>query len=135
MTDHLRRLLAEHDDAIGCERPSSAAWDRTNLTASVRSIRDALRTLVELMEAFIAGADRSRTTAAKIEVAIGELFGESHPFTDLSRDPRHDPRSGPPDSPHPSRVGLRGHARTNAISRAKSRASTALNAAMYCSRA
>lgn len=48
MTDQLRTLLAEHDDAIGCERPSSAAWDRASLAASLRSIRDALRTELAL---------------------------------------------------------------------------------------
>lgn len=36
------------------------------------------------MEAFIRGDDRSMELAAKIEVALSDLFGELQPFADLS---------------------------------------------------
>jgi hypothetical protein len=41
-------------------------------------------TLLELMQRFVNGGDRSLALAGEIEVGLDEVFGEREPFADLS---------------------------------------------------
>ena len=40
--------------------------------------------LIELMERFVSGQDRSTALAGEIEVGLEQIFGEQEPFADLS---------------------------------------------------
>jgi|tagenome__1003787_1003787.scaffolds.fasta_scaffold11010375_1 hypothetical protein len=40
--------------------------------------------LIERMECFVSGQDRSNAIASEIEVGLEQVFGEQQPFADLS---------------------------------------------------